>query len=393
MQEIKIGLNMIVKNEEKVILRALESVRNIIDFAVIVDTGSTDNTVNRIHNFFSELSIPYLVRSTKFENFSQARNYALENIFNFKYPDNLKCEYFGLWMDADDVFQYNDDFSTDDLRQQLSKYDIGQVNMHLNHTIYGQNKFFRLSKVDKWIGAVHELLTFKEGAVTGYIKGMNTVSFPDGNSWSMDSKEKFSYHAKLLQDEYDKSEQKEPRNVFYLARSYDNAGIHDLAVKYYIERVEMMNGFFEERYYSQLCIGWITYSIYPERAITELLKCHEIDSFRGEHILPIIRLYRQMGKYQTAYIYSNFAAKEYHSKQIYPQRVLFINKANYDWQIMDEHFVVCTWSGRIHDAKWAQGYLEKAINDNLVPEPDKTRILENIKQLGNDNKTILRLHN
>jgi glycosyltransferase involved in cell wall biosynthesis len=37
-------LNMIVKNESKVIERCLRSVKGCIDYWVIVDTGSTDDT-------------------------------------------------------------------------------------------------------------------------------------------------------------------------------------------------------------------------------------------------------------------------------------------------------------------------------------------------------------
>ena len=40
----KICLNMIVKNESKVITRLLESVSPIIDTYCICDTGSTDDT-------------------------------------------------------------------------------------------------------------------------------------------------------------------------------------------------------------------------------------------------------------------------------------------------------------------------------------------------------------
>ena len=39
-----ICLNMIVKNEQPVIRRCLASVKEMIDYWVIVDTGSTDGT-------------------------------------------------------------------------------------------------------------------------------------------------------------------------------------------------------------------------------------------------------------------------------------------------------------------------------------------------------------
>ena len=48
----KLYLNMIVKNESRVILRLLESVYKLIDGYCICDTGSTDNTVELIEEFF-----------------------------------------------------------------------------------------------------------------------------------------------------------------------------------------------------------------------------------------------------------------------------------------------------------------------------------------------------
>ena len=53
----KICLNMIVKNESKVILRLLNSVLPIVDSYCICDTGSTDNTIEVIENFFNEHNI------------------------------------------------------------------------------------------------------------------------------------------------------------------------------------------------------------------------------------------------------------------------------------------------------------------------------------------------
>ena len=41
---VTITLCMIVKNEEKVLKRCLESISDLMDEIVIVDTGSTDRT-------------------------------------------------------------------------------------------------------------------------------------------------------------------------------------------------------------------------------------------------------------------------------------------------------------------------------------------------------------
>ncbi len=68
-----ISLCMIVRNEEKVLARCLESVRGCVDEIVIVDTGSSDAT--------KEIAARYTDRIYDFEwidDFSAARNYAFE---------------------------------------------------------------------------------------------------------------------------------------------------------------------------------------------------------------------------------------------------------------------------------------------------------------------------
>ena len=52
MQTPTLCLNMIVKNESKIITRLFDSVLPIIDCYCICDTGSTDNTVQIITNYF-----------------------------------------------------------------------------------------------------------------------------------------------------------------------------------------------------------------------------------------------------------------------------------------------------------------------------------------------------
>ena len=68
---ISVSLVMIVKNEERVLARCLDSFRNVVDEIVIVDTGSTDAT--------KEIAAKYTDRIYDFEwvdDFSAARNFA-----------------------------------------------------------------------------------------------------------------------------------------------------------------------------------------------------------------------------------------------------------------------------------------------------------------------------
>jgi glycosyltransferase involved in cell wall biosynthesis len=84
----KLCLNMIVKNESRVILRLLESVASIIDYYCICDTGSTDNTKEIITKFFLEKGIPGEIIEEPFRDFGYNRSFALkacESIPNMDY--------------------------------------------------------------------------------------------------------------------------------------------------------------------------------------------------------------------------------------------------------------------------------------------------------------------
>jgi len=68
-----LSLTMIVKNEEEVLARCLESVKELVDEIIIVDTGSIDRT--------KEIALGYRAKVFDYKwnnSFSDARNYALQ---------------------------------------------------------------------------------------------------------------------------------------------------------------------------------------------------------------------------------------------------------------------------------------------------------------------------
>src|SRR5437016_2950562 len=69
---------MIVRNEAQRIERALTSVAGVITHAAILDTGSTDSTMEIIDRFCAAHSIDLILSQKPFENFSASRNTALE---------------------------------------------------------------------------------------------------------------------------------------------------------------------------------------------------------------------------------------------------------------------------------------------------------------------------
>lgn len=81
---------MIVKNEEEVLARCLESAANLVDEIIIVDTGSDDRTVEIAKGF-----TPNVYTFEWIDDFAAARN------FSFSKATKEYC----MWLDADDVIE------------------------------------------------------------------------------------------------------------------------------------------------------------------------------------------------------------------------------------------------------------------------------------------------
>lgn len=88
-----ISLCMIVKNEEKFLEACLNSVKDIVDEIIIVDTGSIDGTIDIANKFHAKI-INYKWNN----NFSEARNISLKEA----------SKEWILLMDADDVLEKKD---------------------------------------------------------------------------------------------------------------------------------------------------------------------------------------------------------------------------------------------------------------------------------------------
>lgn len=82
-----IGAAIIVKDAENDIGRCLNSIRSVVDKIVVVDTGSTDGTLDVVRRYADE------VREVEFDNFAQARNVSVEGIGTD----------WVLWIDSDEV--------------------------------------------------------------------------------------------------------------------------------------------------------------------------------------------------------------------------------------------------------------------------------------------------
>lgn len=149
---LTVSLCMIVKNEEDILRRCLDSLKGIYDEAVIVDTGSTDRT--------KEIALEYTDRVYDFEwidDFAAARNFAFEK---------ATCDYVYM-ADADEVLdlENHDKFLAlkKILDPEVEVVQMYYVNQLQNGSVYNfdrepRAKLYKRVRHFKFIDPIHEVI-------------------------------------------------------------------------------------------------------------------------------------------------------------------------------------------------------------------------------------------
>ena len=129
---ISISMCMIVKNEQDILARCLDSYAGTYDELIIIDTGSTDNT--------KEIAAHYTDKIYDFEwinDFSAARNFAFSK---------AECDYI-FSADADEVLDDTNNYALRELKHVLlPEIDIVQmyyVNASEYNSVYNAHKELR----------------------------------------------------------------------------------------------------------------------------------------------------------------------------------------------------------------------------------------------------------
>jgi tetratricopeptide (TPR) repeat protein len=381
---------MIVKDEEHVIERALESCYKMLDSYCIVDTGSTDNTKQVIKNFFDSKGIVGKIVDFPFTNFEECRNKSIE--------EGKELGDYGFWMDADEILELNPDFSKSKLNLLFttnSNIDEYLINCKYGHMNYNRSQFYKFSSNYEWYGPVHEILRKKDktrGKVAIFDLG-NMKIVPDGNSWKGDISKKYEDHAEILLNYQEKNNWEDPRWTFYLGQSYRDAGNFSMqqgdtergkdllkkSINYYKERVKDNRGYQEERYYSQLMISRMYYTFESDEfIIMQLLKCEELDTNnRCEHIFNIVSYLQKEQMHKNAIEFCKLALKKL---KLGNTSSLFLENMVYDWAMYDMYGVSLFYIGNFEEAlKYFKYALKKGNEKGSLDDTNRKRIENNIK--------------
>ena len=309
-------LNMIVRNEAKIIRRLLDSVQFLVKEYVIVDTGSTDDTVAQIEAY----PLPGVVIHEPFVNFGVSRTFALEQA-----RLHSQCDYL-LLLDADMELRVFGTLPT----LTASAYYVTQI----SGLTYRNIRFIQRNLPAKCVGSTHEYYDLPPGSVVEALDADIVVILDRGDGGCKANK--FERDRRLLQEELQRDPEN-PRTVFYLAQTYFDMRRYDEAIPLYQKRIEL-GGWKQEMFYSALKITMAYIALNDlgqARMWTE--RANDMEK-RAEPSYYLCKALRETGANNELAYY--FLLKAASVPRPSPENSLFIEDAVYDYLIDFERCVL-----------------------------------------------------
>ena len=320
-------LNMIVKNESRIITRMLESVLPIIDYYCICDTGSTDDTIELIETFFKKNSIPGKIIKEPFKNFEYNRNYSLQ-----------ACNYltdYVLLMDADMVLKVGT-FN----KCILSTAGSFHILQGTDDFYYQNTRIVKNNGLYNYKGVTHEYINTPPNNITKSIlkNQLFIQDYGDGGSKS----DKFLRDIKLLTNGII-DEPNNERYHFYLANTYHDSGDYNNAIEIYKKRIKF-GGWNQEVWYSYYRIGLCYKQLknIPEY-INALLDAYNYLPDRLEALHELISHYRHLGQNKVSKLFYD-SAKQILNKNNNIDDYLFLSNDVYKYKLYYEYTIIAGYN-------------------------------------------------
>lgn len=216
---------IIAKNEEKKIARCLAPLQKTGMEVVVLDTGSTDNTVTIAQNYTSKI---YHFEWSN--DFSAARNYAMTKASN---------DYI-LFLDAD---EYVEEIDIPAIRKLLSKYPdaIGQIRRrNACFASDGVSEMITIDPVERlfdrrlfyYTGTIHEQITHRQGKML-YAYPIPLTVYHDGYLGTVEERREKAERNNILLFEELKKSPEDPYLYYQIGQSYGLCNDTELEYKYY----------------------------------------------------------------------------------------------------------------------------------------------------------------
>jgi ADP-heptose:LPS heptosyltransferase/glycosyltransferase involved in cell wall biosynthesis len=335
-----IGLCMIVKDEAHVILRCLESVRPLVDYVLVVDTGSTDGTQQIVWDYLMRENLAGGVVEEPWRNFAYNRTFALQELRKAPQVD------YALIIDADDQLELDAGFDPKTFKAGMDQ-DLYDVEVSHGNMTHFRPHLFRNDLPFSFKGVVHEYLEAPPGDLSrGRAAGFR-IKISGGGARSRNTR-KFEDDAALLERAL--ATETDPflisRYTFYLAQSYRDCGEKEKALENYLKRAEL--GYWAEEIYVSLFEAGNMMAALDrpfDEVIATYLRASDVVPTRVEALHAASRYCRDHGKNAQGY---EIARPGIDLPQ--PAGALFAQPWVYDYGLLDEFAVNAYWAGAYRES-------------------------------------------
>lgn len=289
----RLALVMMIKNEEKRIEVSFDSVRSCCGTFVILDTGSTDRTIEIVKSYCKRHNIVLHLKEIPFVNFEKSRN----DLLDFA-DDVLTHHHFMLLLDCNDELRNHDE-----LMRFSESYKGEATGFYLRQqwwTGHSLDNYFNARMVLshfgwRYRGVVHEVImrdpTGQMNRDSDIYKLENVILFQDRTKDDDKTAKRFKRDKELLYNEY-LANPTDARTLFYLAQTCACLQQNQESYEYYLLRLKAV-GFWEEIYQSYFRLGNACKTLgHPwEEALNWYLKAYS-HSKRVEPLVAIAEYYK-----------------------------------------------------------------------------------------------------
>ena len=353
----RICANLIVKNEKPVIVRCLSTLTPLVNYWVVVDTGSTDGTQETIIDFMDSIGMPGQLHEREWVDFAHNRNQAID------LATAAACDYI-LVIDADEWVEYGPAFK---LARPL-EHDFYYVTISYSDLRYERIQLFSTRHPWRYVGVLHEALAIPQEATKfSKLLGAKMVVQQDG-ARSQDS-QKALHDAQTLE----KALLEDPTNsryVFYLAQSYRDARLNHKAIEQYNKRIQM-GGWEQEIYYSLYSLAkLLEEENFPHAIVVAAHRAaHEFRPSRLEPLYNLAEYYRSKDMFQLCYDTATvpiFATSD----------SLFVTSSVYEYDLIFTRSICAYWIGEFECSRRDS---ERVILNPLTRETVRVQAIKNLQ--------------
>jgi tetratricopeptide (TPR) repeat protein len=341
-----IGLCMIVRDEEAVIERCIESARPLISGWTICDTGSRDRTPELVADRLADL--PGELHRRPWVDFGTNRSELMELAQG----------------SADYLLLLDADMTVEQLGELPEMHADAYLLRHAGSFSYAVHRLVRGDRRWRFEGATHEYMAADEPFEEAVLEELVVHHHADGGSRGS----KLERDRRLLSEALERDPD-DPRALFYLAQTHRDRGETEEAIELYLRRAAL-GGWDQEAFYARFQAGALLAQVGRDReAVGELVAAYRARPSRAEPLLVLARLCRAAGRYLAAY---RFARRGLALPV--PGDVLFVHRDAYEWGLLFELAIAAYWIGEPGQGLRA---CDRLLSEGKLPEHLRGTVEEN----------------